>query len=200
MAVKMPELAYPKNALEPFISRETLEYHYGKHHKGYVDKTNAKIENTKFSGADLKEIVLNADKDKALFNLSAQAWNHEFYWNCLGPAADEGKNTMSSNLKSGIEKYFGSLEEFKQQFDKTALSHFGSGWAWLERCSGGELKITSTHDADTPLAGGARPLLTCDVWEHAYYIDYRNDRGKYLKNFWNIVNWEFVSRNYDSGR
>ena len=195
MAVKMPELAYPKNALEPFVSRETLEYHYGKHHKGYVDKTNAKIENTDLANADLKEIVLSADKG-VLFNLSAQAWNHEFYWLSLRPSA--GRSVMSSNLKTEIEKHFGSLEEFKQQFEKEALSHFGSGWAWLERERGGGLKITSTHDADTPLAGGSKPLLTCDVWEHAYYIDYRNDRGKYLKGFWNIVNWEFVSQNYDS--
>lgn len=190
MAVSMPPLPYSKKALEPWISEETLQYHYGKHHLGYVNKMNAQIEGSKLDKAKLEEIVLNTSD--SLYNLSAQAWNHEFYWNCLYA---EGQKSMPQDLKKEIEKNFSSFEEFKSQFVKEALGHFGSGWAWLIRNKNEKLQILSTHDADTPLKKGHIPLLTCDVWEHAYYIDYRNNRGQYLENFWKIINWEFVSQN-----
>ena len=194
MSISMPELPYPKTALQPWISEQTLEYHYGKHHKAYVDKTNAQIQDTPLAKASLKEIVL--DSSGGLFNASAQAWNHEFYWNGLGSANQ--KPSIPSNLKNAIEKQFQSVESFKETFTKEALSHFGSGWAWLVRDSNGQLKVVSTHDADTPLVKGDTPLLTCDVWEHAYYLDYKNNRGKYLEGFWSLVNWPFVDQNYSS--
>ena len=191
MGISMPELPFSKTALHPWISEETLEYHYGKHHKSYVDKTHALIENTDLKQASLKEIVLQSSG--GLFNASAQAWNHEFYWNGLCP---ENQSYLSSELQKILEKTFKSIDSFKEQFVKEALTHFGSGWAWLVRDKE-NLKIISTHDADTALKN-YQPLLVCDVWEHAYYIDYRNDRGKYLENFWKIVNWDFVLRNLNS--
>ena len=190
MSIQMPPLPYPTTSLAPYISEETLNYHYGKHHKAYVDKTNAQVEGGKLDKASLTEIVKNSNK--ALFNTAAQAWNHEFYWNGLCPPRDHKE--MPQSLKSALEKTYGRVEDFKSQFQKEALSHFGSGWAWLVKSDQEELKIISTHDADTPVARKDIPLLTCDVWEHAYYIDYRNNRGKYLESFWNLVNWEFVAR------
>ena len=193
MGIKMPLLPYSQKALEPFISEQTLQYHYGKHHKAYVDKTNSLVEGKDLDKADLKEIVLNSSG--ALFNASAQAWNHEFYWNGLCAARQESSQPLPQELKRALEKQFGSVEEFQSQFVKEALAHFGSGWAWLVRDSKEQLKVVSTHDADTPLVHGEKPLLTCDVWEHAYYIDYRNNRGQYLEGFWKLVNWDFVHQN-----
>ena len=190
MAVSMPNLPFSKKALEPVISEQTLEFHHGKHHKGYVDKTNAQIEGGSLDKANLEEIVLNSDK--SLYNVSAQSWNHDFYWK--GMCAPT-QSSLPGDLKKEIEKAFGSLDSFKEKFNKEALGHFGSGWAWLIKTKGGELKITSTHDAHTPLKEGHKPLLTCDVWEHAYYLDYKNNRGGYLDGFWKIVNWNFVSQN-----
>ena len=191
MAVTLQPLPYPKKALVPFISEQTLEFHYGKHHKGYVDKLNAQIQGQDFDKAKLEEIVLNSKG--GLFNLSAQAWNHEFYWNCLTPSP----GPLPSELQNAIEKDFGSVQKFQEEFIKSAISHFGSGWAWLIRDEG-RLKVVSTHDADTPLAHGKTPLLTCDVWEHAYYLDYKNNRAQYVDQFWKIINWQFVHKNYSS--
>ena len=189
----MPELSYPKNALNPWVSEETLEYHYGKHHKAYVDKTNTLIEGS-LKQASLKEIILQSHSEassQGLFNASAQAWNHEFYWKSLCP---EKQSSLPSELQKILEKQFNSIEKFKEQFSKEALTHFGSGWAWLVQDQD-HLKIVSTHDADTVLTQNMKPLLVCDVWEHAYYIDYRNNRGAYLQSFWKIVNWDFVLKN-----
>lgn len=192
MAVPMPPLPYDKKALSPYISEQTLEFHYGKHHKGYVDKLNLQIQGQSFDKANLEEILKNSEG--GLFNLSAQAWNHEFYWNCLSAPS---QNTIPTELKNALERDFGSMDEFQSQFTKESLAHFGSGWAWLVR-ENGQLKVISTHDADTPLVHGLTPLLTCDVWEHAYYLDYQNNRAKYLENFWKIVNWNFIHKNYSS--
>jgi superoxide dismutase, Fe-Mn family len=187
-AIVLPELPYSRNALEPCMSRETLDFHYGKHHKGYVDKVNTLIAGTKFAEASLQELVL--ESDGALFNSAAQVWNHDFFWNCLSPR----RQSPGKELARALE-IFGSSTSFQAQFEKAALEQFGSGWAWLVKDSAGALKIVTSSNADTPIREGHTPLLTCDVWEHAYYIDHRNDRGAYLKNFWQLVNWEFVAAN-----
>ena len=187
-AIVLPELPYSRNALEPCMSRETLDFHYGKHHKGYVDKVNALIAGTKFAEASLQELVL--ESDGALFNSAAQVWNHDFFWNCLSPRRQSPGKELARALET-----FGSSTSFQAQFEKAALEQFGSGWAWLVKDSAGALKIVTSSNADTPIREGHTPLLTCDVWEHAYYIDHRNDRGAYLKNFWQLVNWEFVAAN-----
>lgn len=193
MSVVLPELPYEKRALAPHISEETLNYHYGKHHKSYVDKLNAQLTGTEWEKANLEEIVKSCQG--AMFNNSAQTWNHSFYWNCLSP---KGGGTPTGNLSQAIEKSFGSFEKFKEQFTKTALTQFGSGWAWLVK-EGDGLKILSTPNAETPLTSSQQhALLTCDVWEHAYYIDYRNARNKYVEAFWNLVNWDFVDKNLDA--
>ena len=193
MSVVLPELPYNKKALNPHISEETLDYHYGKHHKGYVDKLNGQLPGTEWEKASLEEIVKSSEG--AVFNNSAQVWNHSFYWNCLSP---QGGGVPSGVLGSAIEKHFQSFEKFKEEFTTKALSQFGSGWAWLVK-EAEELKILSTSNAETPLTSShQKALLTCDVWEHAYYIDYRNARNKYLEAFWNLVNWEFVNKNLDA--
>lgn len=189
MSIQLLELPYPKNALSPHISEETLDFHYGKHHKAYVDKLNAQIENTKWEKASLEEIVKSSSG--GVFNNAAQVWNHTFYWNSLSPSGD---SMPSGDLEKVLERDFGSFENFKQEFAAKALGQFGSGWAWLVN-SGGKLKVITTANADTPLTSTDKPLLTCDVWEHAYYVDYRNARNKYLDAFWQIANWDFVSRN-----
>jgi Fe-Mn family superoxide dismutase len=188
----LPPLPYANNALEPHMSRETLEYHYGKHHKGYVDKVNALIDGTEFEDASLEELVTEATGD--IFNDAAQVWNHTFFWNCLSPRSQSPGEELNRALES-----LGGFESFQKQFDKAASGLFGSGWAWLVRDRGGALRITTTSNANTPIRDGQVPLLTCDMWEHAYYIDHRNDRAAYLKNFWPLVNWEFVSANLASG-
>jgi superoxide dismutase, Fe-Mn family len=192
-AIVLPELPYSRNALEPYMSRETLDYHYGKHHKGYVDKVNALTAGTKFAAASLVELVL--ESEGALFNNAAQVWNHDFFWNCLSPRRQSPGKELSRALET-----FGDSASFQVQFEKAALEEFGSGWAWLVKDSAGALKIVASSNAETPIREGHIPLLTCDVWEHAYYIDHRNDRGAYLKNFWQLVNWEFVTANLQETR
>lgn len=188
---KLPELPYDLDALEPFISEKTLSYHYGKHHAAYVEKLNNAIEGTEFEGKTLEEIIIQAKG--GIFNNAAQAWNHAFYWQCLAPQGEENTDSPICRI---IERDFGSLSDFKKQFNEKALTLFGSGWTWLVLNKQGKLEIVNTLNADTPLTMGLHPLLTCDVWEHAYYLDYQNVRGEYLEGFWNLVNWEFVSQQY----
>jgi superoxide dismutase, Fe-Mn family len=187
MAFQLPELPYAKNALEPHISAETLDYHYGKHHQTYVDKLNGLVEGTDLAGKSLEEIIRSSDG--GVFNNAAQVWNHTFYWHCLSP---NGGGEPSGKLGELIERDFGSFADFKTKFTETAINTFGSGWAWLVQNPDGKLAITSTSNAQTPLTGEATPLLTCDVWEHAYYIDYRNARPKYMDAFWSLVNWAYA--------
>ena len=192
MSIVLPELPYDKKALSPHISEETLNYHYGKHHKGYVDKLNGQIPGTEWEKARLEEIVKSSQG--GIFNNSAQVWNHSFYWNCLSP---QGGGTPPKPLAEAIERHFSSFEKFKEQFTAVALAQFGSGWAWLVK-EREELKILSTPNAKTPLTNERqKALLTCDVWEHAYYLDYQNARNKYVEAFWNLVNWDFVNKNLD---
>ncbi|MFU8795861.1 MAG: superoxide dismutase [Dehalococcoidia bacterium] len=191
MEHKLPELPYAKDALAPVISAETIEYHYSKHHKTYVDNINKLIAGTEFENMPLEEIVKKAPG--GVFNNAAQVWNHTFYWNCLSPG---GGGEPAGPLADAIVKAFGSFAEFKEKFSNAAVTLFGSGWAWLVKNADGSLDIEATSNAGTPLTGGKTPLLTCDVWEHAYYIDYRNARPKYVENFWNLVNWKFVEKNY----
>jgi len=190
MAFELPKLPYQKNALEPHISQETLEYHYGKHHQAYVDKLNSLIPGTAFAKASLEEIILNAEG--AIFNNAAQVWNHTFYWHSMSP---QGGGLPTGKLSSQIEKDFGSFEAFKTQFTEAGLTQFGSGWAWLAKDHSGHLIIEKTPNAANPMQEGLTPILTCDVWEHAYYIDTRNDRAQYLNHFWQVVNWEFAESN-----
>lgn len=190
MAIELPPLPYDRTALEPHISGETIDFHYGKHHKTYVDNLNKQIDGTEFADKPLEEIVRASSG--GMFNNAAQVWNHTFYWNCLAP---KGGGEPSGKLADAIAKAFGDFATFKEQFTDTAVKTFGSGWAWLVQRPGGELALVSTSNAATPLTGEDTPLLTCDVWEHAYYIDYRNARPKYLEHFWNLVNWEFVAKN-----
>jgi Fe-Mn family superoxide dismutase len=191
MEHKLLELPYAKDALAPGISAETIEYHYGKHHKAYVDNLNKLIPGTEFEKMSLEEIVKKASG--AIFNNAAQDWNHTFYWNCLSPKAG-GEPTVT--LANAINKSFGSFSQFKEKFTNTAVTTFGSGWAWLVKNSDGTLSIESSSNAGDPLKDGKKALLTCDVWEHAYYIDYRNARAKYVEAFWNLVNWKFVEHNF----
>ena len=169
MAFQLPELPYAMDALEPYISKETLEYHYGKHHKAYVTNLNKLIPGTPFEDSSLEEIILKSDG--GIFNNAAQVWNHTFYWHCLKPKAKEKPEGKFAKL---LDQTFGSFEKFKEQFSKIAMGTFGSGWAWLVKNSDGTLAITSTGNAGTPMTIGQKAFLTCDVWEHAYYIDYRN--------------------------
>jgi Fe-Mn family superoxide dismutase len=191
MPFSLPPLPYEKNALEPYISAETLEYHYGKHHAAYVNKLNSLIQGGPMDGLSLEEIILKSEGP--VFNNAAQVWNHTFYWHSMKP---KGGGNPSGDLAKEIEKHFSSIEEFKQKFTDSALNRFGSGWAWLVKNSQGGLEIVSTSNAENPMTSGKHPLLTCDVWEHAYYIDTRNDRAKYVSNFWQLVNWDFVADNY----
>ena len=189
MPIELPALPYAQNALEPHISAETLEYHYGKHHKAYVDNLNKLIAGTPFAEMPLEEIIRKAQG--GMFNNAAQVWNHTFYWNCL---SSKGGGEPAGKLGEAITKAFGSFAAFKEEFGKTAIGTFGSGWAWLVQRPDGAVALVSTSNAATPLTGQDKPLLTCDVWEHAYYIDYRNARPKYVEAFWNLVNWEFVAK------
>jgi Fe-Mn family superoxide dismutase len=191
MAFELPNLPYAMDALAPHISRETLEFHHGKHHATYVTNLNNLIKGTKFENSSLEEIIKNAGPG-GLFNNAAQHFNHSFYWTSMKP---RGGGQPGGQLGDAIKKAFGDFEAFKKKFTDTAITHFGSGWAWLVKNSDGSIAVEATHDADTPIAHGKKPLLTCDVWEHAYYIDYRNARAKYVEAFWNIVNWEFAESN-----
>jgi len=187
MAIELPPLPYDRNALAPHISAETLEYHHGKHHKAYVDNLNKMIEGTDFADMNLEDIVRKATG--GMFNNAAQAWNHTFYWSCLSP---NGGGEATGKLADAIKKSFGGFDKFKEEFSKVGATTFGSGWAWLVQRADGSLGLVSTSNAGTPITGSDRPLLTCDVWEHAYYIDYRNARPKYIEAFWNVVNWDFA--------
>lgn len=188
MAITLPALPYARDALAPHISAETIDFHYGKHHQAYADNLNKQIAGTEFDGMDLESIIKKAQG--GMFNNAAQVWNHTFYWNCLKP---NGGGEPGGKLGEAITAAFGSFSAFKEQFTNTALTTFGSGWAWLVQRPDGSLALVSTSNAATPLTGADRALLTCDVWEHAYYVDYRNARAKYVEAFWNLVNWDFVA-------
>jgi len=191
MAYELPPLPYAKDALEPTISAETLEYHYGKHHQTYVTNLNNLVPGTEFEGKSLEEIITKASG--GIFNNAAQVWNHTFYWNCMTPNA---KGTPEGDLAAAIDSTFGSFDEFKETFSKSAATNFGSGWTWLVKNADGSIAIVNTSNAGCPLTDGQKPLLTVDVWEHAYYIDFRNARPKYLEAFWRLVNWDFVAENF----
>ena len=193
MQHELPNLPYAKDALEPHISAETIEFHYGKHHATYVAKLNGMLAGTEFESATLEEMIMGASG--GIFNNAAQIWNHSFYWNCLSP---NGGGAPAAGLGEAIDRDFGSFEAFKDQFAASALANFGSGWTWLVKNSAGNLEIVNTDDAENPMKQGHQPLLTCDVWEHAYYIDYRNKRPDYVAAFWQLANWEFVAANYAS--
>ena len=191
MKHKLPELPYDMDALQPHISKETLEFHYGKHHNAYVTNLNNLIPGTEFEDMPLEDIIKKAPIG-GLFNNAAQVWNHSFYWNCLSP---NGGGKPDGKLINSIENSFGSFDEFKDKFTKSAVTNFGSGWTWLVQNVDGSLELKNTSNAGTALTSGKIPLLTCDVWEHAYYVDYRNARPQYVDAFWNLVNWEFVEGN-----
>jgi len=191
MEHKLPELPYALNALAPHISKETLEFHHGKHHNTYVANLNNLIKGTEFETMSLEDIIMKASG--GMFNNAAQIWNHTFYWHCLSP---HGGGEPSGALAEAINKTFGSFAQFKEAFSKTSITTFGSGWGWLVKNSDGSLALMSTGNAAAPMTEGKTALLTCDVWEHAYYIDYRNARPKYVEAFWNLVNWDFVSKNF----
>jgi Fe-Mn family superoxide dismutase len=191
MTHTLPSLSYEMNALEPHISKETLEFHYGKHHQTYVTNLNNLIKDTEFAEMSLEDIINKSSG--GIFNNAAQIWNHSFYWNCLSP---NGGGEPTGALADAINSKFGSFEKFKEEFSKTAITTFGSGWGWLVKEADGSIALASTSNAATPMTSGQTALLTCDVWEHAYYIDYRNARPKYLEAFWNLVNWDFVAKNF----
>lgn len=191
MEHKLPALPYAKDALVPVISVETIEYHYGKHHNTYVVNLNKLIVGTEFENASLEDIIKKASGP--IFNNAAQVWNHTFYWNCLSP---KGGGEPTGDLAAAINKAFGSFAQFKEKLSAAAVGTFGSGWAWLVKNADGSLEIVSTSNAANPIKDGKKPLLTIDVWEHAYYIDYRNARPGYVENVWKIINWDFVAENY----
>lgn len=190
MAFELPQLPYEKNALEPYISKETLEFHYGKHHQTYVTNLNNLVKGTEFESMSLEEIIMKSSA--GIFNNAAQIWNHTFYWNSLTPNSSKAPQGKLAKL---INEAFGSFEVFKEKFATSAATNFGSGWTWLVENQNGKLEILNTSNADLPMKHGKKALLTIDVWEHAYYIDYRNARPKYVSEFWNIVNWDFASTN-----
>ncbi|MDX2416439.1 MAG: Fe-Mn family superoxide dismutase [Xanthomonadales bacterium] len=187
----LPPLPFAKDALEPVISAETIDFHYGKHHQAYVTNLNNLVPGTAFESASLEDIVMQADG--GIFNNAAQVWNHTFYWNGLSP---DGGGEPTGALGVAIDKAFGSYAAFKEAFIKSAVGNFGSGWTWLVKNEDGSVAIVNTSNAANPLRDGKKPLLTIDVWEHAYYIDYRNARPKYLDEIWKLVNWGFVATNY----
>ncbi len=194
MSHELPPLPYAENALEPHISRETLQFHHGKHHRAYVDNLNKLTAGTEFDNQPLEKIIQKAQGP--VFNNAAQIWNHTFYFACLGP---EKHFEPQGELARALKSTFGSIDDFRKSFTEKAAGLFGSGWAWLVVQKDGKLAIVQTGNADTPIREGVdRPILTCDVWEHAYYIDYRNARPKYLESFWHLVNWDVVSRNFSA--
>jgi len=193
MEHKLPELPYAMDALEPNISKETLEFHYGKHHQTYVTNLNNLIKGTEFEDMSLEDIIMKSSG--GLFNNAAQIWNHTFYWNCLSP---NGGGEPTGALADAINQAFGSFDKFKEEFSKTSITTFGSGWGWLVKNADGSLALASTSNAGTPMTDGQTALLTCDVWEHAYYIDFRNARPAYLETFWKLVNWDFVAKNLEA--
>ncbi|MCF6766210.1 superoxide dismutase [Fe] [Thiotrichales bacterium 19S3-7] len=190
MTFELPRLPYAKDALAPYISEETLEYHYGKHHQAYVTNLNNLVLGTEFEAMTLEEIIMKSSG--GVFNNAAQTWNHTFYWHCLTP---NSAKAPSGRLAELINTSFGSFDSFKELFSKSAATNFGSGWTWLVDNGQGQLEILNTANADLPMKHGKKALLTIDVWEHAYYIDYRNARPKYISEFFNLINWDFVSDN-----
>ena len=191
MAFELPALPYADDALEPHISAETISFHYGKHHQTYVTNLNKLVPGTAFEDLSVEQIIMKAEG--GIFNNAAQIWNHTFYWNGLTP---NGKDVASGTLASAITEKFGSFDEFKVKFSTSAATNFGAGWTWLVKNNDGSIEIVNTSNAGCPLTDGQTPLLTCDVWEHAYYIDYRNARPKYVETFWKLVNWDFVEANF----
>lgn len=189
MAFKLPELPYSKDALAPHISAETLEYHYGKHHQTYVDNLNKLVAGTPNETKSLEDLIKTTEG--GIFNNAAQVWNHTFYWYCMKP---KGGGEPTGKIGEAIKKQFGSFDKFKDDFTEAAKTQFGSGWAWLVKKPDGSLAIEKTGNAGNPMTSGHKPIMTCDVWEHAYYIDYRNARPKYVEAFWNLVNWDFVEQ------
>lgn len=190
MAIELPALPYAIDALAPHISQETLEFHHGKHHATYVTKLNAAIPGTEFENMSLEDIIKKSSGP--VFNNAAQIWNHTFYWNCLSP---NGGGEPTGTVADAINKAFGSFAEFQAQFDDKAVNNFGSSWTWLVKNTDGSLEIVNTSNAGTPMTSGQTALLTVDLWEHAYYIDFRNARPAYLSAFWKLVNWDFVAKN-----
>jgi Fe-Mn family superoxide dismutase len=192
MSFTLPELPYAKDALAPHISAETIEFHYGKHHQTYVDKLNGLVEGTEMAGQSLEDIVKSSEG--GVFNNAAQVWNHTFYWHCLSP---NGGGAATGPVADAINAAFGSFDAFKEQFTNSAINNFGSGWTWLVKKADGSVAIVNTSNAATPLTDASvTPILTVDVWEHAYYVDYRNARPKYMDAFWALVNWDFVNQNF----
>ncbi len=191
MAFELPKLPYAKDALEPFISEKTMEYHYGKHHQAYVNNVNNLVVGTEFENATLEDIIKKAEG--GIFNNGAQVWNHTFYFTQFHP---DGCKEPKDELKAAIEAKFGSVESFIEAFSKSAATLFGSGWAWLVKSENGELEIVQTSNAGNPLREGKKPLLTCDVWEHAYYVDKKNLRPKYIEDFWKIIDWRVISKRF----
>ena len=190
--IELPKLPYAMDALAPHISQKTLEFHYGKHHNGYVNNLNKLIAGTPFENKSLEEIVKTSQG--GMFNNAAQVWNHTFYWNCMTP--NPKKTAPEGKLMDAIVRDFGSFEAFKEKFVNACVTLFGSGWAWLVADKDGKLSIVQTSNAQCPLTEGMKPLLVCDVWEHAYYLDYQNLRANYINEFWSIINWDFVELNY----
>ena len=193
MQHQLPPLPYALDALQPHISRETLEIHYGKHHQAYVTNLNNLVKGTEFENLPLEDIIKRSSG--GIFNNSAQVWNHTFYWHSLAP---KGGGQPKGILSEALNKKFGSFDAFKEAFTKSAVGNFGSGWTWLVKKADGSVDLANTSNAATPLTGSDKPLLTCDVWEHAYYVDYRNRRPDYVGAFWNLVNWEFAATNFAS--
>lgn len=190
MEHKLPALPYSKDALEPHISAETLDYHHGKHHNAYVTKLNAAIPGTEFAEMSLEDIIKKSSG--GIFNNAAQVWNHTFYWNSLSP---NGGGAPKGAVADAINSKWGSFDKFKEEFTNSAGTLFGSGWCWLVKTANGSLDIVQTTNAGCPITDGLTPVLTCDVWEHAYYVDYRNARPDYVNAFWNLVNWDFANEN-----
>jgi len=190
MTFTLPELPYNRAALEPYISANTIDFHYGKHHQTYVDNLNKLVVGSDFENSTLEEIILKAEG--GIFNNAAQIWNHSFYWKCLKP---NGGGEPTGALADAIKSSFGTFDEFKQKFSTASVTLFGSGWAWLVKDAQGKLQIVQESNAGNPLKKGLKPLLTCDVWEHAYYLDKQNKRPAYVEDFWKIINWDFVSEN-----
>ncbi|MFA4845211.1 MAG: superoxide dismutase [Patescibacteria group bacterium] len=190
----LPDLPFVKDALAPWTSAQTLEFHHGKHHAGYVSKLNDAVLGTEFVDKSLTEVIAaSRDRNQKVFNLAAQHFNHSFFWNCLSGTAQE----PTEKLLSMLVRDFVSLDAFRDQFTATAVAHFGSGWTWLVQDAAGKLLVKDYHDADTPVGTDLRPILTLDVWEHAYYLDHKNDRASFIKGFWDHVNWEFASEQFD---
>ena len=189
----LPPLPYPMDALQPHMSKETLEFHYGKHHQAYVTNLNNLIKGTEFESASLEEIVRKSSG--GVFNNAAQVWNHTFFWNCMRPAQGSTAAEPTGALADAINAKWGSFAAFKEAFNKSGAANFGSGWTWLVKKADGSVDIVNTSNAGTPITGADKPLLTCDVWEHAYYIDYRNRRPDFLAGWWNLVNWDFAAKN-----